>query len=92
MTDGVRAVFIHPRLKGGDIHIAYLLALPSHRMQGHCASSTPKEGLARFQGWGEIERIQETLDCFIGVHQFVPLTLRHFDDSVTRSEQSHAFG
>ena len=69
-----------------------LLALPSHRMQGHGAGSTPKEGLARFQGWGEIERIQETLDCLIGVHQFVPLTLPYFDDSVTRSEQSHAFG
>ena len=55
MTDGVGAVLIHPRIKGGDIHITYLLALPGHGMQGYSTSSTPKEGLARFQGWGEIE-------------------------------------
>ena len=55
MTDGLGAVLIHPRVKGGDIHITYLLALPSHGMQGYSTSSTPKEGLARFQRWGEIE-------------------------------------
>ena len=60
MTDGVRAVLIHPQVKGGHIHIAYFLALPSHSMQGHRmqgdrACSPPKEGLTGFQGWYEIE-------------------------------------
>ena len=32
MTDGVRAVLIHPWVKGGDIHITYLLPLFSRRM------------------------------------------------------------
>ena len=32
------------------------------------------------------------MDCFIGVHQFVPFTLPHFDHCVTCSEQRHAFG
>ena len=52
MTNGVRAVFVHPRVQGGHIHIAYYLTLPSHRMQSHRTRSTPKEGLARFQRWG----------------------------------------
>ena len=34
MTNGVRAVLVHPRVKGGHIHVAYFLALPSHSMQG----------------------------------------------------------
>ena len=55
MTDGVRAVLVHPRVQGGDIHIEYFLALPSHIMQGHGACSTPKEGLAGFQGRDKIE-------------------------------------
>ena len=32
MTDGVRTVFVHPPVKGGHIHVAYFLALPSHSM------------------------------------------------------------
>ena len=60
MTNGVRRVLVHPRVKGGDIHITYFFPLPSHGMQGYGTSSTPKEGLARFQGWGEIERIQQS--------------------------------
>ena len=43
MTDGVRAVLVHPRVQGGDIHIAYFLALPSHSMQSHCTCSAPKK-------------------------------------------------
>ena len=43
MNDGVRAVLIHPRVKGGHIHIGYFLTLPSHSMQGHGACSTPKK-------------------------------------------------
>ena len=55
MNDGVRAVLIHPRVKGGHIHVGYFLTLPSHSMQGHGACSTPKEGLAGFQGRDKIE-------------------------------------
>ena len=55
MTDGVRAVLVHPRVQGGDIHTAYFLALPSHSMQGHGACSTPKEGPEGFQGRDKIE-------------------------------------
>ena len=55
MNDGVRAVLIHPWVKGGDVHITYLFTLPSHSMQGHGACSTPKEGLAGFQGRDKIE-------------------------------------
>ena len=43
MNDGVRAVLIHPRVKGGHIHIGYFLTLPSYSMQGHGACSTPKK-------------------------------------------------
>ena len=86
MTDGVRAVLVHPLVKGGDIHIAYFLALPSHSMQGHGACSPPKEGLAGFQGWYEIEGAQKTLDSLIRVDHLVPFALPHFDDCVTRSE------
>ena len=68
MTDGVRAVLVHPRVKGGHIHIAYLFTLPSHSMQGHGASSTPKEGLAGFQGRDKIEGAQKTLDRLIRVN------------------------
>ena len=32
MNDRVRAVFVHPWVQGGDIHITYLLPLPSHGM------------------------------------------------------------
>ena len=91
MTDGVGAVFVHPQVKGGDIHIAYLF-LPSHSMQGHGACLTPKEGLAGFQGRDKIEGAQKTLDRLIRVDQLVPFALPHFDDCVTRSEQGHAFG
>ena len=55
MTDGVRAVLVHPRVKGGHIHIAYLFTLPSQNMQGHGVCSTPKEGLAGFQGRDKIK-------------------------------------
>ena len=41
MTNKVRAVLVHPRVKGGHIHVAYFLALPSHSMQGHRFSSPP---------------------------------------------------
>ena len=92
MADRVRAVLVHPRVQGRDIHIAYVLAFRSHRMQGHRAGATSKKGLAGFQGWGEIERRQETLDGFIRVHHFVPFTLPHFNHRVTPSEQGHAFG
>ena len=92
MTDGVGAVLVHPRVKGGDIHIAYLFTLPSHSMQGHGASSTPKEGLAGFQGRDKIEGAQKTLDRLIRVNQLVPFSVPHFYDGVTRSEQGHAFG
>ena len=52
MPNGVRTVFVYPRVQGGDIYIAYLLALPSHGMQRHGTGSTPKKGLAGLQGWG----------------------------------------
>ena len=32
MTNRVRAVLVHPRVKGGHIHAAYFLALPRHSM------------------------------------------------------------
>ena len=82
----VRAVLVHPRVQGGDIHIAYFLALPSHSMQGHGACSTPKEGLAGFQRWYEIERAKKLRHGMLVVYQTVPLALLHFDDGVTRSE------
>ena len=41
MTNKVRAVLVHPRVKGGHIHVAYFLALPSHSMQGRRACSPP---------------------------------------------------
>ena len=59
MTDGVRTVFVHPPVKGGHIHVAYFLALPSHSMQGHCACLSPKEGLAGFQRWYENDRVKK---------------------------------
>ena len=59
MTNGVRAVFVHPRVKEGHIHITYLLPLPSHSMQGHSASSSPQKGLAGFQGCDQIEGSQK---------------------------------
>ena len=74
MTDGVRAVLVHPRVQGGHIHIAYFLALPSHSMQSHCTRSTSKEGFTGFQGCHQIEGRQETLDGFIRVHPLVPFT------------------
>ena len=90
--DGVRTVFVDPRVKGGDIHITYLLALPSHGMQGHGTGSAPKKGLAGFQGWYKIEGTKKLRHGRLVVNQPVPLTLPHFEDRVTRSEQSHAFG
>ena len=92
MADGVRTVLIHPRVKGGHIHIAYFLALPSHGMQGYGTGSTSKKGLAGFQGSNQIEGTRKLRHGRLVVDQLVPLTLPHFDDSVTRSEQSHAFG
>ena len=61
MTNKVRAVLVHPRVKGGHIHVAYFLALPSHSMQGHRACSpppppTPKKGLTGFQRWNRQAR------------------------------------
>ena len=55
MTGGVRAVLVHPRVQGGDVQIAYLLALPSHSMQGHRTCSAPEKGLTGFQGRDQIE-------------------------------------
>ena len=92
MTDGVRTVFIHPRVQGGDIHIAYLLALPSYGMQSHRAGSTSKKGLARFQGYDQIEGSQKLRYSGLVVDQSVPVTLPHFDHCVACSEQSHTFG
>ena len=92
MTDGVEAVLVDPLVKGGDIQMAYFLALPSHSMQGHRACSPFKEGLAGFQGWCEIVGAQETLYRHIRVDQLVLFAVPHFYDGVTRSEQSHAFG
>ena len=45
MTDGVRAVLVHPLVKGGDIHVAYFLTLASHGMQSNRACSSAKKGL-----------------------------------------------
>ena len=92
MTDWVRTVFVDPRVQGGDIHIAYFLPLPSHGMQGHRAGSTPKKGLARFQGCDQIEGSQKLRYSGLVVDQSVLVTLPHFDHRVARSEQSHAFG
>ena len=92
MPNGVRAVFVDPWIQGGHIHIAYFLALPSHSMQSHRTRSTPKEGFTGFQGCNQIKGIQETLDGFIRVHQFVPFTFPHFDHRIACSEQCHAFG
>ena len=83
MTDGVRAVFIHPRLQGGDIHIAYLFILSSHRMQGHRAGSNSKKALAGFQGSDQIEGSQKLRYSGLVVDQSVPVTLPHFDHRVT---------
>ena len=91
MTDGVRAVFIHPRVQGGDIHIAYLFALLSHGMQSYRAGSTSKKGLAGFQGCNQIEGSQKLRYSRLVIDQSVPVTLPHFDDCVARSEQSHTF-
>ena len=91
MTDGVRAVLVDPLLKGGDIHVAYLLALPGHGMQNHRACSSPKKGLAGLQGWYEIERAKKLRNGRVIFYQTVPLTLPHFYYSVTSSEQGHAF-
>ena len=43
MTDGVRAVVVDPLLKGGDIRVAYFLALPGHGMQRNRACSSAKK-------------------------------------------------
>ena len=83
MADGVGTVLVDPRIKGSDIHIAYLFTLPSHSMQSHRACSPSKEGLAGFQGGYEIEGAQKTLDRLIRVDQLVPFALPHFDDCVT---------
>ena len=40
MTNRIRAILVHPRVQGGDIHIAYFLALPSHSLQSHRACLT----------------------------------------------------
>ena len=87
MTDGVRAVLVHPRVKGRQIHVAYFLALPSHSMQGHRPCWPPKEGLAGFQGWCEIERVRKLRHSRFVFDQTVPLTLLHFDDCVTLSKR-----
>ena len=92
MPNGVRAVFVDPRVQGGHIHIAYFLTLSNHGMQSHCTGSTPKEGLTGFQGCHQIKGSQETFDCFITVYQLVPFTFPHFDHRVACSEQRHAFG
>ena len=39
-----------------------------------------------------VEGAQTTLDRLIRVDQLVPFALPHFEDCVTPSEQSHAFG
>ena len=78
MTNGVRTVFIHPWVQGGDIHIAYLFILPSHGMQGYGTSSTPKKGLAGFQGCDQIEGSQKLRYSRLVVDQLVPVTLPHF--------------
>ena len=43
MTDGVRAVLVYPRVKGGDIHVAYFLTIPSHGMKSHHACSSTEK-------------------------------------------------
>ena len=92
MTDGVRAVLIHPRVQEGHIHKAYFLALPSYGMQSHRAGSTSKKGLARFQGCDQIEGSQKLRYSRLVVDQSVPVTLPHFDHRVACSEKSHTFG
>ena len=91
MTDGVRAVLVHPLLKGGDIHVAYFLALPGHGMQSHCACSSAKRDLAGLQGWYEIERAKKLRNGRLIFYQTVSLTLPHLYYSVTSSEQGDAF-
>ena len=50
MADELSAVLVDPRVKGGDIHVAYfLLTLPSHGMQSHRTCPSTKKGLARFE-------------------------------------------
>ena len=85
MTDGVRAVLVHPRVKGGEIHVAYFLALPCQSMQSHRARSSTKKGFAAFQGWYVIERAKKLRNSKLIFYQTVPLTLSHFYDSVTSS-------
>ena len=67
MPDGVRAVFVDPRVQRGHVHIAYFLAFSSYGMQSHRTGSTSKEGFTGFQGCHQIKGRQETLDGFIGV-------------------------
>ena len=78
MTNRVRAVLVYPWVKGGDIHIAYLLPFPSHSMQGHGAGSTPKKGLTGFQRSDQIKGIKKLRDGRLVVDQSVPFTLPHF--------------
>ena len=91
MADGEEAVLIDPRVKGGDIHVAYFLAFTSHSMQGHCACSSAKKGLEGFQEWYEIERAKKLRNGRLIFYQTVLPTLPHFYDSVTSSEQGHTF-
>ena len=91
MADGVRAVLVYPRVEGSDIHVAYFLAFTSHSMQSHRTCPCTKKGLAGFQGWYEIERAKQLRNGGLIVYQTIPLALPHFSDSVTRSEQGHAF-
>ena len=69
MTDWVWAVvLVHPRVKGGDIHVAYFLALSGHGMQSHRACSSAKKGLAGFQRCYEIERAKKLRNGRLIVH------------------------
>jgi len=47
MADGVGAVLVYPRVKGGDIHVAYFLTFPSHGMQSHRTCPSTKKRPSR---------------------------------------------
>ena len=91
MTDGVRAVLVHPLVKGGDIHVAYFLTLASHGMQSNRACSSAKKGLKGVPRVVRDRTSEELRHGRLVFYQMVPLALSHFYDSVTGSEQGHEF-
>lgn len=60
-------------------------------MQSHRICPSTRKGLAELQRWYEIERAKKLRHGRLVVYQTIPLAIPHFYDSVTGSEQGHAF-